>query len=582
MHILEFIQDLAVIMVIAGIVSIIFHRLKQPVVLGYIIAGVIIGPYTPPFYLIHDEETIKTLAELGVVFLLFSLGLEFSIKKLLRVGTTAIVAAVMEIVLMIWIGYQIGQFFSWSRMDSLFLGAILSVSSTTIIIKALDDLKLKREPFAQIIFGILIVEDILAIGMIVLLSAVSTTGTISADAILLTIGKLAIFIVVALILGILLVPRLLNYVDKFGSSEMLLITVLGICFGFCLIVLKMGYSIALGAFIIGAVMAESRQIHKIEKLIEPIRDMFSAIFFVAIGLLLDPNVLVTYAVPVTVITFFVVIGKLISCGTGAFITGKDGRTSVKIGMGLSQIGEFSFIIASLGVTLKVTGDFIYPITVAVSAVTTLLTPYLIKFSDPFSSKLANTIPESIARVFTFYTVWLQNIRPQEKSSDLRKMIRRIVLQIILNFTFVITIFLVLTYFAEAYFSFFSKWISDYQIQRAIIWGSALFLSLPFLIAAYRKLQGLSMILAEIAAKPNNAKHRFEKIWLIIAEIIPVFSLIGMLVLIFILSSNILPTIPLIFLVLCIVSFIAWLLWKRFIQIHARLQNALKETLDKKD
>ena len=396
MHSIDFIQDLAVIMLIAGLVTILFHRLKQPVVLGYIVAGVIIGPHTPPFVLIRDEDTIRTLSELGVVFLLFSLGLEFSLRKLARVGMTALVAAVTEIAVMLGIGWALGRWFGWSNMDSIFLGAILSISSTTIIVKALSELKLKNERFAQLIFGILIVEDILAIALIALLSALATTGPVDTPEVFATLGKLSLFMVVALVLGILIVPRLLAYVARFDSSEMLLITVLGLCFGFCLLVVKLDYSIALGAFVIGAVMAESRQLKLIEQLIEPLRDMFSAIFFVSIGLLLDPAVLLRYAGPIALITVCVVLGKVIACAAGSYIAGNDGRTSMKVGMGLAQIGEFSFIIASLGLTLKVTSDFLYPIAVAVSAITTLLTPYLIRLSDPLTARGANLLPATPA------------------------------------------------------------------------------------------------------------------------------------------------------------------------------------------
>jgi len=336
MHNIDFIQDLAVIMLIAGIVTILFHRLHQPVVLGYIVAGVIIGPHTPPFALVRDEPTINILAELGVVFLLFSLGLEFSLRKLARVGVTAVVAALAEIILMIWIGYMIGGLFGWKPMDALFLGAILAISSTTIIVKALDELRMKRERFAQLIYGILIVEDILAIGMIALLSGIALTGSASAGQVLATVGKLALFIVVALVVGLLIVPRLLGYVARFNSNEMLLITVLGLCFGFSLLVVRLDYSVALGAFVIGAIMAESRQLRTIERLIEPIRDMFSAIFFVAIGLLLDPNALVAYAGPIAVITAAVVVGKVLSCSLGAFVARQDGRTAMRVGMGLAQ------------------------------------------------------------------------------------------------------------------------------------------------------------------------------------------------------------------------------------------------------
>src|SRR5471030_2016792 len=306
MHAISFIQDLAVIMLVAGVVTVLFHRFKQPVVLLYIVAGFIIGPHTPPFGLILDEQTIKTLAELGVIFLMFCLVLEFSLRKLFKVGATAFIAAFLEIVLMIWIGYEIGRWFDWNTMDSLFLGAILAISSTTIIVKALNDLKMKNERFAQLIFGVLIVEDILGIGIIALLSSIAVSGTVSSGEVFSTVGKLSLFMIVALVIGILLVPRLLAYVAKFESNEMLLITVLGLCFGFCLLVVKLSYSMVLGAFLIGAIMAESRQLLKIERLIEPVRDLFSAIFFVAIGLMLDPMILLQYAWPIAVIT---VIGQ---------------------------------------------------------------------------------------------------------------------------------------------------------------------------------------------------------------------------------------------------------------------------------
>lgn len=412
MHAINFIQDLAIIMMAAGLVTVLFHRFKQPVVLGYIVAGFLIGPHTPPFGFIHDEDTIKTLAELGVIFLMFCLGLEFSLRKLFKVGATAFIAAFLEIVLMIWIGYEIGRWFDWSTMDSLFLGAILAISSTTIIVKALNDLKMKNERFAQLIFGVLIVEDILGIGIIALLSSIAVSGTVSSGEVFSTVGKLSLFMIVALVVGILLVPRLLAYVAKFDSNEMLLITVLGLCFGFCLLVVKLEYSMVLGAFLIGAIMAESRQLLKIERLVEPVRDLFSAIFFVAIGLMLDPAILLQYAWPIAVITAAVVLGKMLSCGLGAFIAGNDGRTSLRVGMGLSQIGEFSFIIASLGMTLQVTSDFLYPVAVAVSVLTTLSTPYLIRAADPLSLKLAAVMPQRLTRVLGMYGEWLRSIQPQ--------------------------------------------------------------------------------------------------------------------------------------------------------------------------
>lgn len=576
MHSVEFIQDLAVIMLVAGMVTVLFHRFRQPVVLGYIVAGVLIGPHTPPFGLIHDEQTIQTLAELGLVFLLFSLGLEFSLRKLRQVGGTALVAGAGEIMLMTWIGYEIGRAFAWATMDALFLGGMLAISSTTIIVKALDELGMKREPFAQLIFGILIVEDVLAIGIIALLSGIASSGSVSATEIFATLGRLALFLIVALVLGILLVPRLLSYVARFRSHEMLLVTVLGLCFGFCLLVLKLGYSIALGAFVIGAIMAEARELKLIERLIAPLRDMFSAIFFVTVGLLLDPGVLAAYAGPVVVITLAVILGKILTCSLGTFIAGHDGRTSLRVGMGLAQIGEFSFIIASLGVSLRVTGHFLFPIAVAVSAFTTFLTPYLIRIADPLSAHIAHWVPERVARTLALYTDWLQSIQPVGDSAAIAAMIRRILLHVVVNLALVAAIFLTGAFIAGEGLA-----LSGQRFEKSAVWGVALVLSLPFLIAAYRKLKALSMLLAELGVKPEVAGKYTENARKLVAEIIPAVSILGILLLLAGLSSSILPPLDMLVLVLIVAAVLAAAFWKWFVKLHARLQIALLDSLEKK-
>jgi len=582
MHSIEFIQDLAVIMLVSGLVTVVFHHFKQPVVLGYIVAGVIIGPHTPPFPLITNQETIATLAELGVVFLMFSLGLEFSLRKLREVGVTALVAALAEIVLMVWIGYEIGRFFNWKTMDSLFLGAMLAISSTTIIVKALDELGMKQERFAQLIFGILIVEDILAIGMIALLSGIATSGSLDAVQVVGTFTRLVIFMVAALVLGILIVPRLLAYVARFKSNEMLLITVLGLCFGFCLLVVKLDYSIALGAFVIGAIMAESRELKAIEQIIEPVRDMFSAIFFVAIGLLLDPKVLIEYALPVAVITLAVLLGKIVTCSMGTFIAGNDGRTSMRVGMGLAQIGEFSFIIAVLGTNLKVTSDFLYPIAVAVSAITTLLTPYLIRAADPFSRQLAKALPGKVAHVLRLYTQWLQDLQPAGDQAALAKIVRRILLQILVNFCLVAAIFLGGAFIANRGDSSFLTWLGDGNRRNTIIWGGALLLSLPFLVATYRKLKALGTLLAELSVDQGLTGRHTEKVRRVIAEVIPAVSMLGMLLLLSALSASILPPTEMLVFVGIGAALIVALLWQSFVKLHAKLQIALMETLQEGD
>ncbi len=575
MHAAGFIQDLAVIMLIAGVVTIVFHRLKQPVVLGYIVAGVIIGPYTPPFQLVHDRHTIEILAELGVVFLMFSLGLEFSLRKLARVGATAFVAAAAEIALMIWIGYEIGRYFGWSAMDALFLGAMLAISSTTIIVKALDELGMKRERFAQLIFGILIVEDILAIGMIALLSGIATNGKVDAVDVFATVSKLSLFMTVALVLGLLLVPRLLAYIATFRSNEMFLVAVLGLCFGFCLLVLKLEYSVALGAFMIGAIMAEARQLHLIERLIEPVRDMFSAIFFVAIGLLFDPSVLLTYAWPIAAITLAVVVGKVLTCSFGTFVAGHDGRTSLRVGMGLAQIGEFSFIIASLGLTLGVTSDFLYPIVVAVSAITTLLTPYLIRLADPLSASAVRRMPAPLKRFFGSYSTWLLGMQPEGERAVLARIVFRILLQVLVNSALVAAVFLAGAYTVGGIERWLHAWIPDEDVQKVIVWGGALLISLPFLIAAYRKLEALAMLLAELGGGSQAGRH---PLWRLLSRLIPLVSIAGILLLIALVTTSILPPPAWTALVLAVAAGTALLLWRPFIRWHSRLQIALIETL----
>ncbi|MFF7707303.1 cation:proton antiporter [Pseudomonas sp. NPDC007930] len=582
MHAIAFIQDLAVIMLVAGIVTVVFHRLRQPVVLGYILCGFLIGPHTPPFGLIHDEQTIKTLAELGVIFLMFCLGLEFSLGKLFKVGATAFIAAFLEILLMIWLGYEIGQWFGWGTMDSLFLGAILAISSTTIIVKALNDLNMKQQRFAQLIFGVLIVEDILGIGIIALLSGIAATGTVSSAEVAATVGKLVLFMVVALVIGILLVPRILAYVARFGSNEMLLITVLGLCFGFCLLVAKLEYSMVLGAFLIGAIMAESRELAKIERLIEPIRDLFSAIFFVAIGLLIQPEILVQYAWPIAVITAAVVIGKVVSCSLGAFVAGNDGRTSLRVGMGLSQIGEFSFIIAALGISLQVTSEFLYPVAVAVSAITTLLTPYLIRTADPLSHALARCVPSRLARVFGLYGEWLRNLQPQGEKAQLAAMLRKILMQVGVNLALVIALFLAGGYFAPTLASYTATWVSDDTGHKALICAVALLLALPFLIAAYRKIKALAMLLAEVSVRSEFAGRHTQRARRAIAEVIPLMALGLLFVLLAGLSASILPTAEMMAAIAAVAVVVAAVLWRWMIRLHTRMQVALLDTLSSRE
>lgn len=578
MHGVSFLQDLAIVMIVAGLVTVLFHRLKLPVVLGYIIAGVIVGPHTSSIPLVVDQQTIQTLSELGVILLLFSLGLEFSLRKLREVGAAALITATLKILLMIWVGYGLGGLFGWKRMDSIFLGAILSISSTTIIVKALDELHKRKEKFADVIYGILIVEDILAILMIALLSGFATTGSLQAGDVAMTLVRLLAFLVAVLVVGLLAVPRFLNYVAKFKSNEMLLVTVLGLCFGVSLLAARLGYSVALGAFLIGAIVAEARQIGRIEMLMQPVRDMFSAVFFVSIGLLIDPSLLAKYWVPILVITVVIVFGKIIACAFGAFVAGNDRHSAVRIGMGLVPIGEFSFIIAALGTSLKVTGDFQYPIAVSVSAITTLLTPFLISRSDRLVEWADRKSPRAISNYLDLYTQWIRHLRQSQPNNLAWKLVRLWVWQMALCIVLVTGIFISATFFRERAPAWWPDMPGGVNGAKAILWLTATILSLPLLIAVVRKLQALGMLLSEMSVTRSAAGARTEALRAIVAHVILAAGCIGLLQFLLVLSSAILPSSWNVLLVLALIVAAATVLLRRsFIRLYASAQIALRET-----
>lgn len=583
MHGNNFIHDMALIMLVAGMVTLLFNRFKQPVVLGYLVAGIIIGPHITPA-LIHDTQIINTLGELGVVFLMFSLGLEFSLKKIAKVGAAAFIAAICETSLMIFIGYNLGHRFGWSEMDCLFLGAMLAISSTTIIVKALGELKLKQHKFAQMIFGMLIVEDILAIGIIAILSGISTSGTISSDNIVSTLGQLSLFIIVTMVLGLMTIPRLLAYIAQFKSNEMMLITVLGLCFGICLMVIALNYSIALGAFMIGAIIAEARPLHLIETLVEPLRDMFCAIFFVTIGMMFNPTILLNHYIPILIISLVLISGKVMGCSLGTFISGQDGKTSLKVGMSMAQIGEFSFIIAALGASSKVTSNILYPIAIAVSALTTLTTPYLIKLSDPLSSTIGNKSPKFLSKLAHHYTTWVADLHPQGDSALIVKIIGKITAQIIVNCALVAAVFIASVFVTSHLDATFVKYhgaIVHEQLHKSLICGLSLLISLPFLIAAYRKLKAFSMILAEVLIHEDAlGKHTYNG-RRVIFEILPLLVITGIMSLIFSISGSILPRTEILWGIILITIITAILFRNQFIRFQSWLQIELFNVMEDK-
>jgi len=428
-HLEPLISDLGLILMTAGIAVLLFKKMKQPLVLGYLIAGFLAGNHFDFFPSVTDMKSVEVWAEIGVIFLLFSLGLEFSFKKLMKVGGTSSITAITQILFMVVIGYFIGQWMGWGKMDSIFLGATLSISSTTIIIRAFDELGVKGKKFVGIVFGALIVEDIVAILMMVLLATVAVSDQVSGAALLQSVLKLVFFLIIWFLGGIFIIPTILKKAKHLLTDEMLLIISLALCLMMVMFAANVGFSPALGAFIMGSIIAETTQAEKIEHLIQPVKDLFGAVFFVSVGMLINPETLVTYALPVAIITLVTIFGKAFSSATGALLSGQPLRQSVQTGMSLAQIGEFSFIIATLGMSLKVTSDFLYPIIVAVSAITTFTTPFLIKYSDPFSQYLEEKLPKKWVKNINRYSLNAQAIK---SVSTWQKVLNTYIIQIVLN------------------------------------------------------------------------------------------------------------------------------------------------------
>ena len=426
-HLPKLIEDLALILIVAAFVVIIFRKIKQPLVLGYIIAGFLVSPNFKIFPSVVDGENIKTLAEIGVIFLLFSLGLEFSFKKLMNVGGSASVTAFVEIIFITIAGYFTGKMLGWGTMDSMFLGGMLASSSTTIIIRAFDELGVKTKNFAKTVFGVLVVEDIVVILLMVLLSTIAVTKEFEGTQILFTVAKLLFFLSLWFLLGIFLLPTFLKKIKHLLDDEIIMILSIGLCLGMVLIATYVGFSAELGAFVMGSIIAETKIAEKVEHTLKSVKDLFGAVFFVSVGMMIDYEAMITYAWPILIVTLLTLFGKMFSSALGALISGQPLKQSVQVGMSMAQIGEFAFIVATLGLSLGVISDFLFPVAVGVSAITTFTTPYLIKFSEPFYNWLVKVVPPKYITKINKYSSNTQNIQAETSWQTILKNYGRIIL-----------------------------------------------------------------------------------------------------------------------------------------------------------
>lgn len=477
------VKDLALILMVAGIVTIIFKKLKQPLVLGYIVAGFLVSPHMPYTMSVIDETDIKTWADIGVIFTLFSLGLDFSFKKIVKMGASPIIATVVIVFFMMMLGISIGHGFGWSKMDCIFLGGMLAMSSTTIIYKAFDDMGLRQQKFAGMVMSVLILEDILAIVMMVMLSAIAGGNNPDGEQMIGSVIKIAFFLVLWFIVGIFAIPLFLRSVRKLINNETLLIVALGLCCGMAVLSTKVGFSSAFGAFVMGSILAETIEAEKIIKLVEPVKNLFGAIFFVSVGMLVDPKILIEYAIPILALVGSILIGQAIFGTFGFMLGGESLKSAMRCGFSMAQIGEFSFIIASLGLSLGVISNYLYPVVVAVSVITTFLTPYMIRLATPTYQVMEKHLPKQLINILNHFAMSHPSTTQQSKwKSLLRQMLINTVAYSILTAAVIALMFTFVLPFTR---SLFPGWKLHWY-ANAITGILTLVLIAPFLRAIIMK------------------------------------------------------------------------------------------------
>ena len=488
----ELVKDLALILIVASIVTLIFKKLRQPLVLGYIVAGFIVSPHMPLTMSVLDKENIHTWADIGVMFLLFSLGLDFSIKKILKMGISPFISAIIIVFSMMMLGMGVGHAFSWSKMDCIFLGGMMAMSSTTIIYKAFDDMGLRQQRFAGLVMSVLILEDILAIVMMVMLSAIASGNNPDGEQMLGSLFKIGFFLILWFVVGLFAIPTFLRHTRKLMSSETMLIVALGLCCAMAWVSSSVGFSSAFGAFVMGSILAETIEADKIIRLVEPVKNLFGAIFFVSVGMLVDPNILISYALPIGILVLAILAGQGIFGTLGFMLSGQPLKTAMRSGFSMAQIGEFAFIIASLGLSLGVISEFLYPVVVAVSVITTFLTPYMIRAAEPAYTILEKRLPKR----------WIRRLNhlgaEHHASPDEQSLWKRLLRKMILNTVIYAILILAITAVMLSFFLPFARHLLPHWWANGACGVLTLLLIAPFMRALVMK---------------NNHSDEFRALWI---------------------------------------------------------------------
>jgi CPA2 family monovalent cation:H+ antiporter-2 len=579
LHEIQFIRDLACVMLAAGVVVVVFPRLRLPVLLGYIVAGVLIGPHMPWRFL-TDQRTMQSIANLGVVLLMFTLGLDSNLRKLRALGIGVMLAALVEVAFMLWLGIEIGRLAGLNAREALFLGGVICFSSTMIALRTVADRGWRGQGFVAGMIGMLVSEEVLTVVLITVLSAVAAGSADTTDVAFMVLWRMLLFVAAALVLGLLLLPRLLDWLARRGRDEPLLVTALGICFGACLLAEWEGFSVALGAFLAGVVVAGARCSDRIVRLVRPVRDMFAAIFFVAIGLLLDPAEMLPWLWPALGLALAVVVGKTLACGIGAFAcAGRSAHDALRTGLTMAQIGEFSFVIASLGIAAGAVGKFLYPLTVTAAVACMLVSPLLLRAEPMLLAGLKRVTPSSLRTVALGYHEWIGGTAQARDNAMLAKMLRRLLWHIAVNLVLVCAVFGICAFVSTMLPRWWPNLPLSGVVRRSLVWAIALFVSLPMLIAVYRKADALGMLLAELGISEQIHGVRTAGLRRVFGKLVPLGALAGMALLISVLGSSILPPRGVLVALLAIGAFTVWFLWGALVRVHARMQAALRDLIE---
>ena len=569
-----FLADLALVLCVAAVTTVVFRKLRQPVVLGYLLAGVIVGPHTPtPVFLFADAENLETLSELGVILVMFSIGLEFSLRKLVRVFPRAGLVGLVDIGAMLWLGYATGRLLGWSTTQSFFAGAIVSISSTMIIAKVFAEHGVERK-LADLVVGVLVIEDLAAILMLAILTAVATGEGHATGALASTAGRLGAFLLAATVGGYLFVPRAIRAVAKLASPETLVVASVGLCFAFALLAKAAGYSVALGAFLAGSLVAESGRHRQVERLVAPLRDLFAAVFFVSVGTMVDPLAVAQNWGAVLVFSAVVVAGKVLAVSLGAFLSGYGPSTALQAGMSMPQIGEFSFILASVGVASGAIAPALRGIAVSVSVITTFLTPWLVRVSEPLALSIEHRLPKPLRTFASLYGSWLEALRTSPKRDPLRYSLLKHAGLLVLDVLCFAGVVIGTSLYLERLVALLTRATgASHELGRALVLAAAGVVALPFVVGIVRLSRALGAEIAAAVLPREESGHpdlaRAPRRAFVVALQLAIVIVVGGPLL-----ALTQPFVPILYqagVVLCALGALAFVFWRRANDLEAHVQ-----------